>query len=101
MEKLKRMRMELGDRIIMEEEKKDSRESKTKGMIKSVRSSTNEGNFKQPGHHTPTKANRGGNTSEMSSGSRQNISAMQPQSQSSPGIYQRMNSIHLGLDGKK
>jgi hypothetical protein len=101
MERLKRMRKELGDRILHEEEKKDTRESKSKGMLKSVRSSTNESNFKQPGHTTPQKQNRGGNTSGMSSGSRQNISAMQPQSQSSPGIDQRMGNIHLGLDGKK
>ena len=70
-------------------------------MIKSVRSSTNESNLKQPGHTTPQKNNRGGNTSGMSGGSsKHNISAMQPQSQSSPGIDQRMNNIHLGLGGK-
>ncbi len=102
MEKLKRLRKELGDRILEEEEKKDSRESKTKAMVKQVRTSTNEGNFKQPGHQTPPKTNRN-NNSGMSSGSRapQNISSMQPQSQSSPSLDQRMQGIHLGLDGKK
>lgn len=101
MERLKRMRKELGDRILQEEEKKDTRESKTKATVKAVRSSTNESSFKPPGHTTPPKNNRGGNTSGMSGGSsRHNISAMQPQSQSSPGIDQRMNNIHLGLGGK-
>ncbi len=99
MERLKRLRKELGDRILEEEEKKDSRESKSKGSIKSVRSSTNESTFKNPGHHTPPKV-KNPNSSGMSSGSRQNISAMQPQSQSSPSIDQRMQNIHLGLGGK-
>ena len=99
MERLKRLRKELGDRILEEEEKKDSRESKSKGSIKSVRSSTNESTFKNPGHHTPPKA-KNSNSSGMSSGSRQNISALQPQSQSSPSIDQRMQNIHLGLGGK-
>ena len=95
------MRKELGDRILHEEEKKDTRESKSKGIIKSVRSSTNEGSFRDPGHTTPQKNNRGGNTSGMKTGSKQNISAMHPQSQNSPGLDQRMLGIHLGFDGKK
>ena len=77
---------------------KNDEQSKRKSGVKT---STNESSFKQPGHQTPQKNNRGGNTSGMSNGSKQNISAMQPQSQNSPGLDQRMLGIHLGLEGKK
>jgi hypothetical protein len=95
LERMKRIRKQIGDRIL-EEEVKNDEQSKRKSQVKT---STNESNFKNPGHHTPQKGNRG--SSGMSSGSRHNISAMQPQSQSSPSIDQRMQGIHLGLDGKK
>jgi hypothetical protein len=77
---------------------KNDEQSKRKSGVKT---STNESSFKQPGHQTPQKNNRGGNTSGMSNGSKQNISAMQSQSQNSPGLDQRMLGIHLGLEGKK
>jgi hypothetical protein len=54
----------MGDRILEEEVKNDEL-SKRKSQIKS---STNEGAFKNPGHHTPVKKNHGGSTSGMSSG---------------------------------
>ena len=95
---MKRVLKQIGDRIL-EEEVKNDEQSKRKSGIKT---STNESTFKQPGHQTPPKANRGGNTSGLSSGNRnQNISNIQPQSQSSPSIDERMQGIHLGLDGKK
>lgn len=95
LERMKRLRKQIGDRIL-EEEVKQEESSKRKSQVKT---STNEGSFKNPGHHTPQKGNRG--SSGMSSGSRQNISAFQPQSQSSPSIDQRMQGINLGNDGKK
>ena len=71
LERMKRVRKQIGDRIL-EEEVKNDEQSKRKSGIKT---STNESTFKQPGHQTPPKANRGGNTSGMSSGYRnQNIS---------------------------
>jgi hypothetical protein len=78
---------------------KNDEQSKRKSQVKT---STNESSFKNPGHHTPIKNNRG--SSGMNSGSRdpnQNISNMQPQSQSSPSLDQRMQNIQLGLGGKK
>jgi len=90
------MRKLIGDRILEEEVKSDEQSKRKSG----VKTATNESNFKNPGHHTPVRNNRG-SSSGMSSGSRQNISSMQPQSQSSPGLDQRLQSIHLGLDGKK
>ena len=100
MERRKRLRKELGVRILEEEEKKDGRESKKNT---SKKNSTNESSFKNLGHHTPPKSNRGGNTSGMSNGSRpsQNISNIQPQSQMSPSLDQRMDIDNLGLGGKK
>jgi hypothetical protein len=65
MERLKRLRKELGDRILQEEERKDSRDSKRK---ESKKSTTSEGSFKQPGHHTPPRGNRGGNSGTSSGG---------------------------------
>ena len=67
MERLKRLRKELGDRILEEEEKKDGRESRKK---ESKRSVTNEGSFKAPGNQTPPRSNRGSNQAS-SSGQRQ------------------------------
>ena len=69
---MKRLRKQIGDRIL-EEEVKNDEQSKRKSQVKT---STNESSFKNPGHHTPQKGNRGSNG--MNSGSRQNISAMQP-----------------------
>ena len=78
---------------------KNDEQSKRKSGVKTA---TNESSFKNLGHHTPPKANRGGNTSGMSSGSRSQANAnMQPQSQASPSIDQRMQGIHLGLGGKQ
>jgi hypothetical protein len=61
---MKRIRKQIGDRIL-EEEVKNDEQSKRKSQVKT---STNESNFKNPGHHTPQKGNRG--SSGMSSGSR-------------------------------
>ena len=81
LERMKRIRKQIGDRIL-EEEVKNDEHSKRKSQVKT---STNESNFKNPGHHTPQK-NRV--SSSISSGSKaaHNISNMQPQSQSSPSI---------------
>jgi hypothetical protein len=75
---MKRIRKQIGDRIL-EEEVKNDEQSKRKSQIKF---STNESSFKNLGHHTPIKNNRGSN-SGMSSGNKeasQNISNLQPQS---------------------
>ena len=67
MERLKRLRKELADRILDEEVKQE--ESKSKGRVKGVRAVTNESAFKQPGPipTTPTKAPaRGSNASTNS-----------------------------------
>jgi hypothetical protein len=75
---MKRVRKQIGDRILEEEVKNDEQSKRKSG----VKTSTNESTFKQPGHQTPPKVNRGGNTSGMSSGSRNQANAsMQPQSQ--------------------
>ena len=69
MERLKRLRKELSNRILEEEEKKDNHQQKKA----SVKRSTNEANFKAPGQTTPTKRNRGSNISANST-SKQNAS---------------------------
>ena len=69
MERLKRLRKELSNRILEEEEKKDSHQQ----MKASVKRSSNEANFKVPGQVTPTKSNRGSNISATST-SKQNAS---------------------------
>jgi hypothetical protein len=99
LERFKRLRKELGNRILREEERKDGRESRKRD---SRRSATNESNFKPPGTTTPPRTHRGGNNASASSqkpGS-QNISLMQPQSQASPSIAQRMQGISLSLNNK-
>jgi hypothetical protein len=96
LERMKRVRKQIGDRILEEEVKNDEQSKRKSG----VKTATNESSFKNLGHHTPPKSNRG-NNSGMSSGSRQNISGIQPQSQASPSIDQRMQGIHLGLGGKQ
>ena len=83
MERLKRLRKELADRILDEEGKQE--ETKSKGRVRGIRSVTNESNFKLPGPipTTPTKATAsGGSTSGMSSGSNAstNSSGNKPQS---------------------
>ena len=60
---MKRLRKSIGDRILVEEERKE--DSKKRSQIKS---STNESAFKNPGHHTPVKKHNGGSTSGMSNG---------------------------------
>ena len=94
---MKRIRKQIGDRILEEEVKNDEQSKRRSG----VKTSTNESNFKNPGHHTPVRNNRG-NTSGMTNGSsRSNISSIHPQSHMSPDLDQRLQSITLGLDGKK
>jgi hypothetical protein len=51
---------------------KNDEQSKRKSGVKTA---TNESSFKNLGHHTPPKSNRG-NNSGMSSGSRKNISGI-------------------------
>ena len=71
MERLKRLRKELSDRILDEEVKQE--ETKSKGRVRGIRSVTNESTFKLPGPipTTPTKTTTsGGSTSGMSSGSK-------------------------------
>ena len=65
LERMKRLRKSIGDRILEEEVKNE--DSKKRSQIKS---STNESAFKNPGHHTPVKKHNGGSTSGMSSGGR-------------------------------
>ncbi len=95
MERLKRLRKELGDRILEEEVKTDEKKSK----VKAVRSTTNEGNFKTPSQFTPTK--KANSSSTNTSGSKPgslNMSGSQPQgNQSSPGLDKRMEGISLNL----
>lgn len=65
LERMKRLRKLIGDRILEEEVKNDgSRQSKQRSMIKSVRNSTNEGSFKNPGQLTPSKKSSSGNNSK-------------------------------------
>jgi hypothetical protein len=103
MERLKRLRKELGDRILDEEVKQE--ETKSKGKVRGIRSVTNESTFKPPGPipTTPTKARTsGGSTSGMSSGSKPqslNNSALQPQAQfSSPGLSSRLDGMDISGD---
>jgi hypothetical protein len=101
MERLNQMRKKLCNCILLEDENNDSRDSKSRGIVVSVRLSKNEGNFKNTGHTTLHKNDRGGKNSGRSSRSLQNISAMQPLSQSSHDINQkRMKKILLGLVDK-
>ena len=71
MERLKRLRKELADRILDEEVKQE--ETKSKGRVRGIRSVTNESTFKPPGPipTTPTKATASGsNASTNSSGNK-------------------------------
>jgi hypothetical protein len=97
LERMKRIRKQIGDRILEEEVKNDEQSKRRSG----VKTSTNESNFKNPGHHTPVRNNRGNNSGMTNGSSRSNISSIQPQSHMSPGLDQRLQSITLGLDGKK
>ena len=93
---MKRLRKELQDRILDEEVKEDARQTKSK--VKSVRTITNESNFKVPASHsTPVKS---GNSSKSNS---LNSSMMQPQASihQSPSISQRMQGITLGSNAPK
>jgi hypothetical protein len=63
LERMKRLRKSIADRILVEEERKE--DSKKRSQIKS---STNESAFKNPAHHTPPKKHNGGSTSGMSNG---------------------------------
>ena len=93
MERLKRLRKELGDRILEEEVKTDEKKSK----VKAVRSTTNEGNFKTPSQFTPTKRGNSSSTTGSKPGSL-NTSGSQPQTnQSSPGLDKRMEGISLNF----
>ena len=82
----------------MEEEVKNDEQSKKRFGVKT---STNESSFKNPGQHTPERNNRRSNSGMNNGSSRSNISSIQPQSHMSPGLDQRLQSITLGLDGKK
>jgi hypothetical protein len=90
LERLKRLRKELGDRILDEEVKTDDKKSK----VKAVRSTNNEGTFKTPSQFTPTK--KGTSTSGSRPGSL-SMSGSTQANQSSPGLDQRMDSISLGF----
>ena len=90
----------MNDRII-DEEVKNEEKSRRKSQVKST---TNEATFKNPGHHTPVKKHSGGNTSGMSSGSRDpnaSIEMKQLQSKMSPSIQERLQNVQLGLGSKK
>ena len=93
MERLKRLRKELGDRILEEEVKTDEKKSK----VKAVRRTANEGNFKTPSQFTPTKRGNSSSTTGSKPGSL-NTSGSQPQTnQSSPGLDKRMEGISLNF----
>ena len=93
MERLKRLRKELGNCILEEEVKTDEKKSKVKAM----RSTTNESNFKTPSQFTPTKRRNSSSTTGSKPGSL-NTSGSQPQTnQSSPGLDKRMEGISLNF----
>ena len=100
MERLKRLRKELSDRILDEEVKQE--ESKSKGRVRGIRSVTNEGAFKLPGPitTTPTKTTASASNASTNSGGNKpqslNNSAMQPQAQfSSPGLSNRLDNMDI------
>jgi hypothetical protein len=82
LERMKRVRKMMGDRILEEEVKNEGQSNRRSG----VKTSTNESSFKNPGHHTPVRNNRGNNSGMTNGSSRSNISSIQPQSQMSPGL---------------
>lgn len=75
LERMKRLRKEIGDRILEEEVKTDEH-SKKKSKTKS---STNEGAFKTPAHFTPTKKTSGSGSNSKSMLNTSGSSSTQPQ----------------------
>ena len=84
--------------LLDEEVKEDNIKSKSKS---SVRTSTNEGPFKQPPAQVTLTKRSGGSTSGMSSGAKDPLntsasSASQPQHlQASPSVDERMGDLHI------
>ena len=104
-EHFKMMSKKYAHALLDEEVKEDNIKSKSKS---SARTATNEGPFKQPpAQVTPTKRSSGGNTSGMSSGSKDPLntsasSATQPQHlQASPSVDERMGDLHIEGTGSK
>ena len=99
MERLKRLRKELGDSILEEEVKGDEKKAK----VKKVRSTINDSIFKPPNSSTPTRTARGSNSGNNFNNSSikpdsLNTSSLQPQAiHQSPGLSKKMDGITLGL----